>query len=401
LRETVNGITTTFTMDLNTGLTQALSDGTNHYIYGLGRIAQVNSNGTEYFLTDALGSVRQLTNGQGEVTLANAYEPYGVLAQTAGSAQTSYGFTGEFTDPSGMVYLRARYYMPTDGRFLTRDTWDGNMNSPLSFNRWMYVEGNPINYTDPSGLCGLPGEPPCPPPGQRENGAGALPDWWVTQTQLYVEGLGYFDSGHLERGWVSARFFVEEVEATLKRGGGVFNKPATSSRWNRQKQKLEVIYSVYYSISVQAARDYKDHYLDRDQIFGMAYGMYIDFERGYEEYQSSRIFPYNLSGFAPADLPSDHLGFWAYMSGYEINEIPSLLLCLGEVEIIFPQLWGIVFDSTGIAENREFLPMIREPIVVVTSKGYKTRNIAWPAFFEIQPIPSGPNTWQKVSEWHK
>ncbi|HXF85305.1 MAG TPA: RHS repeat-associated core domain-containing protein [Anaerolineales bacterium] len=77
----------------------------------------------DYFLTDALGSMRQLTDASGQVTLANAYEPYGVLAQSAGSAQTSYGFTGEFTDPSGMVYLRARYYMPSDGRFLTRDTW--------------------------------------------------------------------------------------------------------------------------------------------------------------------------------------------------------------------------------------------------------------------------------------
>ncbi|HNQ95591.1 MAG TPA: hypothetical protein PKK96_03575 [Anaerolineales bacterium] len=98
-----------YTLDLNSGLTQVLNDGTNQYIYGLGRIAQVNTT-TDYFLTDALGSARQLTNGQGQVTLANAYDPYGVLAQTAGSAQTSYGFTGEQTDPSGMVYLRARYY---------------------------------------------------------------------------------------------------------------------------------------------------------------------------------------------------------------------------------------------------------------------------------------------------
>ena len=101
---------------------------------------------------DAHGSVRQLTDASGEVTLANAYEPYGVLAQTAGSAQTSYGFTGEFTDPSGMVYLRARMYSPNDGRFLTRDTWMGEYNRPLSLNRWGYVQGNPINYADPSGF---------------------------------------------------------------------------------------------------------------------------------------------------------------------------------------------------------------------------------------------------------
>jgi hypothetical protein len=39
---------------------------------------------TNYYLTDALGSARQLTNGQGEVTLANAYEPYGSVSQSAG-----------------------------------------------------------------------------------------------------------------------------------------------------------------------------------------------------------------------------------------------------------------------------------------------------------------------------
>lgn len=47
----------------------------------------------------------QLTNGQGQVTLANAYEPYGDLAQTAGSAQTSYGFTGGLTDSNRLISM--------------------------------------------------------------------------------------------------------------------------------------------------------------------------------------------------------------------------------------------------------------------------------------------------------
>jgi RHS repeat-associated protein len=149
LQQVHNGQTTTFTMDLNTGLTQALSDGTNTYIYGNGRIAQINT-GTEYFLGDALGSVRQLTNTSGAITYASAYDPYGVTTQTSGAAQTAYGFTGEYTS-NDLVYLRARMYSPGMGRFLTRDTWAGDANSPMSFNRWMYVEGNPITYTDPSG----------------------------------------------------------------------------------------------------------------------------------------------------------------------------------------------------------------------------------------------------------
>ena len=37
------------------------------------------------------------------------------------------------------------------GRFLTRDTWTGNVNSPLTLNRWNYVHSNPIMFTDPTG----------------------------------------------------------------------------------------------------------------------------------------------------------------------------------------------------------------------------------------------------------
>jgi YD repeat-containing protein len=84
-RLTQNGVN--FTLDLNTGLTQVLNDGTNQYLYGVGRISQVNTTTliTDYFLTDALGSVRQLTDSQGEITLASAYEPYGSVSQSAGS----------------------------------------------------------------------------------------------------------------------------------------------------------------------------------------------------------------------------------------------------------------------------------------------------------------------------
>ena len=61
-------------------------------------------------------------------------------------------FTGEQRDPeTGMYYLRARYYDPEIGRFITRDTWPGDQQRPMSLNKYMYAEGNPVVFVDPSG----------------------------------------------------------------------------------------------------------------------------------------------------------------------------------------------------------------------------------------------------------
>jgi len=60
--------------------------------------------------------------------------------------------TGQQVDGTGLVYLRARYYSGAFGRFLGRDVWEGDANEPLSFNAWLYVGGNPVNLTDPSGM---------------------------------------------------------------------------------------------------------------------------------------------------------------------------------------------------------------------------------------------------------
>jgi RHS repeat-associated protein len=57
-------------------------------------------------------------------------------------------YTGDYNE---LVYLRARHYAPGTGRFLTKDTWRGNVNQPLSLNTWNYVQANPISSIDPTG----------------------------------------------------------------------------------------------------------------------------------------------------------------------------------------------------------------------------------------------------------
>lgn len=55
------------------------------------------------------------------------------------------------TDASGMQYLRARYYAPSTGRFISRDVWQGDPMQPMGYNLWLYAYSNPVMYVDPSG----------------------------------------------------------------------------------------------------------------------------------------------------------------------------------------------------------------------------------------------------------
>ena len=146
LRQTVNGNATEYTLDIETGLTQVLSDGGTDFLYGGGRIAQLGASGRDYFLGDALNSVRQLVNDIGQTRLGRAYEPFGGVLSTTGGIDTSYGFTGEWRDETGLTFLRTRYYEPAVGRFINKDP------SRLEAGLYVYSAGNPINFTDPSGL---------------------------------------------------------------------------------------------------------------------------------------------------------------------------------------------------------------------------------------------------------
>ncbi len=128
-----------------------LADNNYTYTYGLGNLSQTDATGTEYFLGDALGSTRQLVNGSSEVGLAESYDPFGNPADIVGSDNSIFGYTGQQTDPSGLIYLRDRYYDPLAGRFLTQDTFSGYSDLPQTQNPYVYGLNNPILYTDPSG----------------------------------------------------------------------------------------------------------------------------------------------------------------------------------------------------------------------------------------------------------
>ena len=106
-------------------------------------------------LQDGLGSVRSVVDSSLSPLESRLYEPYGTPFGASGTAQTSYGFTGEMTDTNDLLYLRARYYAPSLGVFTGRDPFEGMAQRPMSLNGYSWVEGNVPNAVDPSGIVPL------------------------------------------------------------------------------------------------------------------------------------------------------------------------------------------------------------------------------------------------------
>jgi RHS repeat-associated protein len=144
-------------------------DGTTDYVYcGLNIVDEVNggvhwrhvyagsmhiaSNTTgtvEYYHVDHLGSTRLKTNSSGGIIYESNYEPFGVGCGEGGVED--YRYTGKHEDITGLYYFGARYYDPTTGRFITRDTVFGKLIDPQSQNKYVYCMNNPQKYTDQDG----------------------------------------------------------------------------------------------------------------------------------------------------------------------------------------------------------------------------------------------------------
>jgi len=116
-----------------------------------------------YYLPDALGSVRQVTDETGAVTDAREWTPYGEEVGAAqGAPQAGLGYTGEWQDAAlGLTYLRARWYDAYLNQFVSPDLIVPDYRNPQSINRYTYSLGNPTNFVDPSGLCAVTGATDC------------------------------------------------------------------------------------------------------------------------------------------------------------------------------------------------------------------------------------------------
>ncbi|MCA9907109.1 MAG: RHS repeat-associated core domain-containing protein, partial [Anaerolineae bacterium] len=104
-----------------------------------------------WMVQDGLGSVRGVADASGTTLWSGSYGPYGNDFGDVGVSQTPYGFTGEPTNATGLVHLRARDYNPALGIFTALDPFEGMAQRPMSLNGYSWVEGNVANAVDASG----------------------------------------------------------------------------------------------------------------------------------------------------------------------------------------------------------------------------------------------------------
>ncbi len=104
-----------------------------------------------YMLTDHLGSTSLMTNASGAVISETRYTAWGEVRYQAGTMSTGYTYTGQYSNTAdfGLMYYNARWYDPSLGRFARADTIVPA--GVQGYDRYAYVNNNPVKYTDPSG----------------------------------------------------------------------------------------------------------------------------------------------------------------------------------------------------------------------------------------------------------
>ncbi len=147
----VGSTTTTHYWDGSQMALESVGSTYTKYIRGINLIASAGSS-TNYHLYNAHGDVVQLTNSSGTVTKTYDYDAFGVEVSPTASDTNPFRYAGEYYDKeTGTYYLRARYYSPGLGRFLSEDTYRGNASDPLSLHLYTYCHNNPVMWIDPSG----------------------------------------------------------------------------------------------------------------------------------------------------------------------------------------------------------------------------------------------------------
>lgn len=196
---------------------------------------KAGTQGTMYWYHyNAKGDVAGLSKHQGQSEHNYRYDPYGgVTADTGNFTEPNnhYTLTGkqfdemegkEFEEVTGLVYFGARYYEPGTGVWMNQDSYRGNIDNPMSLQRFMYTYNNPNAYKDYYGFENIPIEWVRPQftykvPPELANIQNCLDAEWVIEPHMSYDDIGISYNGMGTYGLEKSDFFMIEgkIKGTL------------------------------------------------------------------------------------------------------------------------------------------------------------------------------------------
>ncbi len=122
-------------------------------IWGINLIASDFNSIRRFYLYNGHGDVEQLTDTTGGVIKVYDYDEFGNERNIDVHDTNPFRYCAEYWDKeTGTIYLRARYYNPGIGVFITEDSFRGYGDDPLSLNYYLYCKADPVNRIDPTGF---------------------------------------------------------------------------------------------------------------------------------------------------------------------------------------------------------------------------------------------------------
>ena len=260
------GVTTHYIYDPWGNLVaDADSNGVTHkYIYGKGLLAIVTSSARYCYHFNGTGSTVAITDMTQNVVNSYAYDPFGQILGQQETVPQPFKYVGQYgvmAEPNGLYYMRARYYDPTVGRFISED--------PLGFgggdvNLFAYVQNNPVSLIDPIGKLYMAAAAPL------AGYVAMFPPYGELAAAGIMAGAGALDLYNLMEGWMSPE------EAARQRANDILkeNKNACSGKGDRSGRSGDPYNAAARQLQ-EIAKDntllpeYRDELLSKAQDFLM------------------------------------------------------------------------------------------------------------------------------------
>ena len=145
--KTVDGVTTQYVWDGDYIVMEKTGNSTTVYKRGNRLFANEKDGIKTFYRYNARGDVVQLTNASYAVTKTYRYDAFGNEQNIDANDTNPFRYCGEYYDTeTGYIYLRARYYDPIIGRFISEDPIRDGLNW------YVYCGNNPVMFFDPLGL---------------------------------------------------------------------------------------------------------------------------------------------------------------------------------------------------------------------------------------------------------